>query len=365
MSVRSPLRRRGAARLGLVCAGSALVVAGIAPAAGAATDVRIPLTPPTVQLIGHADEYIGAPDPVGGTVELEDLTPVDVSYGGTITVDLPPEVDASTVVVHLDFDDDGDGSPDVSYSSAPGDPNALTVTGQSSGSVQVALPADDGVGSQAARLRLAGITPTLGPAFTFIDPISYGLTFTGSAPAAQTVAPDLVAISDPPCNSPCDSTTPVTAGSTVTLDLTADSALRELGLTDLTGVQVFLEARGADGNGTGAVVDLPVQVTGSTATFVVPAGTAAGSYGLVVAQPTASGLSVVRVQITVEAPAAPATTATNAGLRSDTGVEAVDTGPGTLAVAAGAGMLLLAGAGGMAVARNRRRAAAADTPYGA
>ncbi len=72
--------------------------------------------------------------------------------------------------------------------------------------------------------------------------------------------------------------------------------------------------------------------------------------------------SVVRVRTTVEAAAAPAaapaTTATNAGLRSDTGVEPVETGStGDVAVAAGVRMLLLAGAGGVAVARNRRRTA--------
>ncbi|SDO14735.1 hypothetical protein [Geodermatophilus sp. DSM 45219] len=364
MSVRSPLPRRRAARLGLVCAGSALVVVSIAPAAGAATDVRIPLDPSTVELIGYPDERLGTLDPMADPAVEPSPMPVDVDYSGTITVDLPAELDASAVVVHLDFDDDGDGSPDVSYSSASGATNPLTVTGQSSGSVEVTLPADDGVGSQVASLTLAGITPTLGPAFTFIGPIRYDLAFTGSAPA-QTVSPDLVATSFLACQDLCVLPTPVTAGSTVTLDLTAGSALRELGLTDLTGVLVGLQPLEGYGNPTGPAVALPVQVTGSTATFVVPAGTAAGSYGLVVAQPTASGLSVVRVQITVEAPAAPATTATNAGLRSDTGVEAVDTSPGTLAVAAGAGMLLLAGAGGAAVARNRRHPAAADATRGA
>ena len=122
-------------------------------------------------------------------------------------------------------------------------------------------------------------------------------------------------------------------------------------------------------------MELTVQVAadGQSASVVVPAGTAPGSYGLVVVQQTpAGGISVVNVEITVvaeEAPAvvppaaAPTTPAAapavvNAGLRSNTGVEAVETGStGTVAVAAGAGMLLLAGVGGVAVARTRRRPA--------
>ena len=80
-------------------------------------------------------------------------------------------------------------------------------------------------------------------------------------------------------------------------------------------------------------------------------------------------VSVVLVEIAVvaeeavvappaAAPTTPATTVVNAGLRSNTGVEAVETGStGGVAIAAGAGMLVLAGVGGVAVARTRRRPA--------
>jgi hypothetical protein len=252
------------------------------------------------------------------------------------------------------------------------------VAGQGTGSITITLPADDLTGVDDARLLLAPLTSTLGPAFTFYDPVFYDLGFVpagdAAAPAARTVEPELVAFSQVPCEissgTGCAFPTPVTAGSTVGLDLTSGSVLRELGLTDLTGVQVGLAALDANGDPTGAAVELTAQVDGSTATFVVPADTAAGSYGLVIAQPTSTGaVSVVLVEIAVvaeeavvappaAAPTTPAATVVNAGLRSNTGVEAVETGStGSVAIAAGAGMLVLAGVGGVAVARNRRRPA--------
>ena len=116
---------------------------------------------------------------------------------------------------------------------------------------------------------------------------------------------------------------------------------------------------------------LDVEVNGSTATVALPAELAAGSYGLILGSPTTSGLSIVLAELTVSAPAitpppatqtvapAPQAAVVNAGLRSNTGVEAVETGSSSsVAIAAGAGMLVLAGAGGVAVARTRRRPAA-------
>ncbi len=159
----------------------------------------------------------------------------------------------------------------------------------------------------------------------------------------------------------------MTAGTAFTLDLPADSVLRDLGLADLTGVQVALQD--VD-DATAAPVLLETQVSGATATVALPAELAAGSYALVLGSPTTSGLSIVIAELTVSAPAvtpppatetvapAPQAVVVNAGLRSNTGVEAVETGStGGLAIAAGAGRLVLAGVGGVAVARTRRRPA--------
>ncbi|TFV57768.1 hypothetical protein E4P41_14020 [Geodermatophilus sp. DF01-2] len=370
--------RRPLQRLGLVGIGSAVLLVGIAPAAGAAENVVILLEPGEVALSAFPDENFGATDPMADPATAQASTPVAVQYSGTVTVELPAELDTTAVEAMLEFDDDGDGIADVTYDSslAAGDSNDLVITGQGTGSITVTLPADDGAGVDSATLFLAPLTTTLGPAFTYYDPLFYELALDAAAPVAATVTPELVALSQVPCaissTTPCP--VPVTAGSTVTLDLTTGSVLRELGLTDLTGVEVGLQALDANGDPTGAAVPLTVQVSGSTATFEVPAGTAAGSYGLVVAQQASSGaISVIAVELTVAAatvtpPAetaapTPQATVVNAGLRSNTGVEAAESGTST-AVALGAGMLLLAGAGGVAVARNRRRPATESSSCG-
>ncbi|MDK3256713.1 hypothetical protein [Blastococcus capsensis] len=372
MSSSTLSRRPPVQRLGLVGIGTALLLVGIASPAGAATDVTIPLEPTEVELGAFPVENFGAMDPMADPATAPAVTPVLVQYSGTITVDLPTELDDSAVGAELVFDDDGDGIPEATYSSsvASTDPYYLTISGQGTGSIQVTLPADDPVAGDAATLFLEPLTTDpadLSPAFTYYDPVFYELAFDVSALPAENVAPELLAVSQVPCgissSTRCAFPTPVTAGSTVTLDLTAASALRELGLTDLTGVQVGIAPLDADGVQTGAAAELPAQVTGSTATFVLPADTAAGSYGLVVAQATPSGgVSVVIVELTVVAEVAVAPPAAepvvNPGLHSNTGVEAVEAGStGTVAVAAGAGMLLLAGAGGITVARSRRRPA--------
>ncbi|ADB74266.1 hypothetical protein [Geodermatophilus obscurus] len=378
MSSSTQNRRRQVQRLALTGVGSAVLLVGIAPTAGAATGVVIPLEPSEVALTAFPVENVGgAMDPMADP-DAGAFTPVPVQYSGSITVDLPAELDGSGAVdVQLVFaDEDGNGSPDATYDSSD---LAVAAT---AGSVTVTLPADDPIAGDDATLTVEPITDTLGPALTFYDPVYYELGFvpTGDpgAPAAQTVTPELVAYSQVPCGvttgDRCPFPTPVTVGSAVTLDLTASSVLRELGLSDLTGVLVGLEELDNRGFPTGAApVELTAQVNGSTASVVIPADTAPGAYFLVVAQQTPSGAtSELNVEITVIAEeaapvvppaAAPTTSAApavvNAGLRSNTGVEVVETGSaGTVAVAAGAGMLVLAGVGGVAVARTRRRPAA-------
>ena len=379
---RAPCTRRARAqRHGVVGLGAAAVLAGTASAAGAVPGVVIPLEPSAVLLSGFAVENLGDMDPMADPDADLDPTPQVVRYGGTITVDLPAELDDSAVEAQLAFDDDADPvTPDVVHSSDPGPGELpLSIAGVGTGSIEVTLPADPGSSTDDAVLSLAPLTSTLGPAFSYVDPLSYELVFDPAADAAVTVAPQLVAISQVPCDitsaTRCPFPTPVTAGSTVTLDLTAGSALRELGITDLTGTELGLQQVDANGDPGGAPALLAPQVAGTTASFLVPAGTAAGSYGLVIAQQTpAGGISVVAVELAVLAgqtpaavpPAAAPATPVNAGLRSNTGVEAVGTGSsGTVAVANGAGLLVLAGAGGIAVTRTRRRPAAEGGTCGA
>jgi hypothetical protein len=376
MSRTTQERRPRAQRYGVVGLGAAAVLAGTTSVAAAATGVVIPLAPSAVILSAFPVENFGAMDPMADPDAAPVATPEGVLYGGTITVDLPAELDDTAVEAELAFDDDGDGTADETWSTAPeAGETLLTIDGQGTGSIEVTLPADPGLTTDDAVLSLTSLGSTLGPAFTYLDELSYELAFDPAAGAAVVVEPQLVAISQVPCDissaTRCPFPTPVTAGSTLALDLTPGSVLRELGVVDLTGAQVGLQQVDAVGDPIGTPALLTPQTAGSTASFAIPAGAAAGSYGLVIAQPTPTGgISVVAVELTVLAEQTPAavppaaepttpTTTVNVGLRSNTGVEAVGTGStGTVAVATGAGLLLLAGAGGIAVARNRRRPAA-------
>ena len=265
MSSSTQNRRRQVQRLALSGVGSAVLLIGIAPTAGAATGVVIPLEPSEVALGAVPVENIGGPMDPMADLTAGVFTPVPVQYSGTFTVDLPAELDGSGAVdVQLDFaDEDGDGAPDATYDSTD-----LTVV-PSAGSVTITLPADDPAAGDAATLYVEPITDTLGPALTYYDPVLYELGFDAAAPAAVTVHPELAAFSQVPCGittgERCPFPTPVTVGSAVTLDLTAGSVLRELGLSDLTGVLVGLQELDNRGFPTAdAPVELTAQVNGST-----------------------------------------------------------------------------------------------------
>ncbi len=380
MSTR-PTRRRHVQRFGLAGIGSAVLFVGIAAPAGAATDVVIPLAPTQVVLI---------PTPEGGAVPLDPTAdpfagaprPVVVQYGETLTVDLPDELDPTEAVVEIAFTNDADGDrvPDQTYSSAS-TTDPLDVTVVDGNDLEIVLPADDTVNGPLATLAIAPLDTALGAEFTVVPSLEYELDFSAPAPTGTVLLPELVALAQVPCD--LDSTTrcpvAVTASTTLTLDLTANSALRDLGLDDLTGIEVALQSVEEP---TATPVLLDTEVSGSTATTTLPAGLAEGTYALVLGQPITSGLSIVVAELAVSAPAepeepqdetpveipvetpaaAPSTQAVaDRGLRSNTGVTAPvteATSAGSVAVPAGAGLLLLAGAGGVAVARGRRRPAA-------
>jgi hypothetical protein len=391
----TPSRRRHVQRLGLAGIGSAVLLVAIASPAVAAPDVVIPLEPSEVGLSAVPAEYLTTMGEMSGSMSgsmsasmsaamsataLEPETAVDVRFSGTLVIDLPPEFDTTDVGADLVFDDNQDGTPEATYSSdfAPGNSRALTLTGQGTDSLTLTLPADDPTITENALLLLEPLGTTLGPEF-LADGAFYELEFTASAPATRTVEPVLAAYATYPCDlgtwEPCPFPTPVTPGATVGLDLTADSLLREVGFADLSGLEVGLVAADTDGFPTGEdVVTPPVQVEGSTASFVLPEDAAAGQYALFVLLESPAGrVASVQVLLTVAAPQAPVapptaepTTAApptqavvNAGLRSNTGVVAAapaDDTTGTTAVAAGAGLLLVAGGSGVAVARRRRPA---------
>ncbi|MGY1702926.1 hypothetical protein [Geodermatophilus sp. SYSU D00766] len=372
MPTPSPERRRHVQRFGLAGIGAAVLLVGIASPAAAAPGVVIPLAPTEVVLVPVAPENgdVAVLDPVADPAASA-FEPVLVQFGETLTVDLPDELDPTNALVELAFDADDDGSPDRTYvTGSVTDPLVVNPVGDND--LEVELPTDDGVSGPLATLSIAPLETALGPEFTVAPLLEYTLDLSSATPTGTTLFPELVAFAAVPCD--LSSTDPcpvaVVAGTTFTLDLTADSVLRDLGLTDLTGVQVALQS--IDDPSAEPVL-LAVEVSGSTATVALPADLAPGAYGVVLGQPIASGLSIVVAELAVSAPpavapvvapptaAAPTTQAvvTNAGLRSNTGVTApaAEGGSGGVAVGAGAGLLLLAGAGGVAVARSRRRPA--------
>ncbi|MBM7807989.1 hypothetical protein JOD57_003826 [Geodermatophilus bullaregiensis] len=378
MSTPLPKRRPQVQRFGLAGIGAAVLFVGIASPAAAATDVVLPLEPAEVALLNIPVENYSstAMDPMNGPTGVP--TPVVVQYGETLTVDLADGLDPSNAVVEIEFPDtaaDTDSDPDKVYSTDPSATDPLLVTPvPGTNDLTIALPADDTVNGPLATLRIVPVDTdpaVLGPEFTVDPEIVYQLDLSATAPTNTTLYPELLAFAQVPCalSSPTPCPVAVTAGSGLVLDLTADSALRDLGLTDLTGIE--LELASID-DPTAAPVPLTVEASGSTARAVLPAELAAGSYALVLGQPTASGFSIVLAELAVAAapapvaaPSAAPTTAApstqavvaNTGLRSNTGVTAPAAETGTGTVAAGAGLLLLAGAGGVAVARTRRRPA--------
>ncbi|MGY1667165.1 hypothetical protein [Geodermatophilus sp. SYSU D00696] len=364
MSTPSTTRRRTVQRFGLAGIGSAMLFVGIASPAAAAPDVVLPLEPAEVALLNIPTENgpAGAP------------TPYEVQYGDTLTVDLADGLDPTDAVISIDFPDtaaDTDSDPDKVYSTDPSatDPLVASLI-PGTNDIAILLPVDDMVNGPEAVLRIDPVDTdpaVLGPEFTVEPEIVYELGFSATAQTGRILRPELLALAQVPCalSSPTPCPVAVSAGSGLVLDLTADSALRDLGLTNLDGIE--LELASAD-DPTAAPVPLTVEASGTTARAVLPTDLAAGPYALVLGQPTASGYSIVLAELAVAAPPAAPTTAAptaapttqavvNAGLRSNTGVTApaAETGSGGVAVAAGAGLLFLAGAGGVAVARTRRR----------
>ena len=379
MSTSTGLRRRRAQLLASAGVGAVATLVGTASPAFAADGVVVRLEPTEVSLFalpienvgGDIDGLYGFIGSAGGSSAsaISGLVPVPAQYSGTITVEVPAGLEASAATADLVFDDNEDGIPEATYSSRfpVANPKHLAITATAD-TVAVTLPADDPMIADAATLSIGRVTSTLSPAYSDVyDGIDYQLGFDASAPAAQTVHPVLIASSQVPCDfstyERCPVPTPVLPGATVTLALTQGSVLRELGLTDLTGVEVHLSALDEEGYEFDEGTEMTAEVTASEATFTMPEDAVPGAYSLYVTQPTpAGGASTVVAELTVEAPVAPpapepAALSPNAGLRSNTGVHLPEAeGSNGPAVAAGAGLLLMAGAGA-AVARSRRRLA--------
>src|SRR3712207_8401279 len=112
MSSSTQNRRRQVQRLALTGVGSAVLLVGIAPTAGAATGVVIPLEPSEVALGAVPVENIGGPMDPKADPAARVFTPAPVKYSGTFTLELPAELDGSGALdVHAGFpQENGDGA---------------------------------------------------------------------------------------------------------------------------------------------------------------------------------------------------------------------------------------------------------------
>jgi hypothetical protein len=360
--------RRPLQRLGLAGIGSAVLLVGIAPAANAAPAATVPLDPATpVELLVYSVDNEGGPLTVSGGMS-GSATPTSIAarFGGNVTFTVPSQLAfAGTPEVELTLDSTPTPGTPKTYSSTatlPADQLAVTNTGST---YTVTLPADDVAYADAGTLTFVNLdAPAAGLDLT-IPPV-FEVALTSGAAATVPLDTQLIGVSDDA------GAATLTAGASfdVTLPSTGEFTV-DLGITDFADSSFELVALDTSGDPTGAAVPLTATVSGATASLTLPADLSAGDYELfvVAADGADEVFALASVSITVAAPAAapaapaaaaPTTAApVNAGLRSNTGVEAVETGAsGSVAIAVGAGMLALAGVGGVAVARTRRRPAA-------
>lgn len=360
---------RSSLHRGLVRAGVAGVAAVVAsgvwlPAAGAAPATTITLDPPEVEVHLRPDESVGE---VPATSPLQDAARANpffgMAWGATVNFSLPTQFDGSTMEVSLDLMPTLGGTPTRTLATTSASPDDLVVTDNGGGDYSFATPTDDGTNGPFGRLRFSGLTldASIPSGVSLIDPtVTYDLRFIAGGPFVD-LSPQVIGAATVPCAissaAPC-SAVPVTAGSSIALNITSGSLLRALGMGDLAQSQTAaaLEALDAAGNPTGAPAPLTVTgATGGAATLTVPAGTAPGAYRLSIVEGDGAELSVTRVEVTVVA-AASAGPRSNTGLRSDTGVQENGAAPaGGLSALAplGAAMVLVAGAGSVAVLRRR------------
>jgi hypothetical protein len=358
--------RRPLQRLGLVGVGSAILLVGIAPAANAAPAATVSLDPttPVELLVYSVDNNGGALSVSGGMGTAPTPTPVTARFGGDVTFTLPAQLSfAGTPEVELTLESTPTpGTPKTYSSTATLPADQLTVTNTGS-TYTITLPADDAAYADAGTLEFVNLdAPSTG--LDLAAPVEFAVALDAGAAATVPLDTQLIGASV--------DTTAVTLAAGASFDVTLPSTgefTADLGVADFTDSSFELVGYDADGAPVSAVVLTPT-LSGTTASLTLPADLAAGEYELfVVAADAADEVFVLAsVSITVPAPAtapvapttaAPTTAApVNAGLRSNTGVEAVGTdSTSSGAIAVGAGMLALAGVGGVAVARTRRRPA--------
>src|SRR3712207_1432643 len=129
--------RRPCARVGGGAAVACLLTVLWAPAAQAAPALTIPLDPPIVMVAPYPVENFG-PLTLAG-LDSETYTPVEVQWGGTVVLELPPTIiDGGAMEVTLGLAP-SDMDPPATEFSTENSPPDLTVTPGPPGSGQVSI----------------------------------------------------------------------------------------------------------------------------------------------------------------------------------------------------------------------------------
>lgn len=365
---RRPARRRLPVRTGVL--GLAVLGCGVlgAGTAGAAETVTIPLDPTDVAIVLEAVENSGT-----AAAPAETLAPVPVAWAGTVVLQLPDGLDASTLGARLELGPEVGGSPTRVLSTTTPGPDGLLVSRLGPGRFGIALPAEDVANGPIGALMVSGVTSDDGFG---VHPDTYFLALDPTAPASAELRPQVTVVADQSCDptaaTHCAGAT-VTAGTPFAVTVPPTSELQTLGHGTLLDAEVSL----VDLTGAAAepllFSDDPARWSPAgpwDATVTLPGGLGAGRYylSMLLGDPVSGGpvtVSTVELQVLaaqtapVVVPPTPTATPVNAGLRSDTGAEEVATGSArTSAVAASAGLLFVAGVGSVVV--RTRRSPAAD-----
>jgi hypothetical protein len=390
MTLRRPsvrlLCRAGAAAL--IAGGAALVGAPAAAAAEEGTPV-VSLDPPDAEMfLLPVENYAGlfgapgaasddasvplaeaaalAPPEIAATFGVESVTvashsgngEIDVEYGGTAVVRLPPLVDASATEVSLAvLADDPDDDPRV-YSTDPAAVDPLVVADLGGNEFEVTLPADDGVFGPEAYLTFDGLAAT-DPAIADVSPLDYYLEFTGTGVSTVTLEPTVGLFASASCSiasyDPCPGTD-VQAGKSFDLTVPPTSLLRTLNFGRLDTAEVALNSDSSSSDDyyySGDDAGLLTRHGADSVSVNLPADTGAGPYlGFVMeGDPFSSGYVMTSFQVDVAA------VTHNAGLHSNTGwVDDVrDASAGSTKAVAGIAMLVVAGLIAVVAVAPRRR----------
>ncbi|MDT0276000.1 hypothetical protein [Blastococcus goldschmidtiae] len=324
-----------------------------APSAHAAPAATVVLDPGgSLGLRLHATENVG---PVNvAAIESVAPSPVAVSYGGSVTIDLPDLVDGVPTQALLElYPSQEAAAPTRVYDSAsavPADQIAMTDLG--AGQYRIDLPVDDGVNGPLGLVWLKPLESSAGHVTGGTadgrDIFGYWLQFSSGGPAAVTLSPQLVLSHwlDAPA---------VRAGEGLDVTLPATSGWSAHGFTSLAGGAFTMHAVNDVGHHTGTSIPLTpvVSADARTASLSVPTGTPAGRYEVRVVLGAGTDRVLAETFVRLEILGA-----VNPGLVSETSWTEDEPAAAVRwpLVGLGVGMVLAAGTVGAVVVRSRRTA---------